>query len=137
METLDFYKEKATAYERAFNIAQTKYTLMERISFGYDSMSGMKKIPEGTGIYIYGAGTIGRFFCKMITDSSKHNILGYIERDNSGECEGIKLYSLKESDKLNKDAIIIITPMEYYDGIMSDLKVAGVSNTVMPLFDVL
>ena len=75
MEEKDFYKQQIEKLERAYNIAQIKYTLMERISFGVDKMAGLKKLEIGTKIYIYGAGTIGKFLCSTLKKESNITFL--------------------------------------------------------------
>lgn len=137
MGETEYYKEKADAYERAYNIAQTKYTIMERISYGIKRMNGLKGLDKGTKVYIYGAGTIGKFLYKTLKSSEQVDILGYIERDNSGKCEGVSLLSLKESELFDKEALIVITPMEYYDDILKDMKERQVCNKVLSVLDIL
>lgn len=137
MTEAEYYKEKAYAYERAYNIAQTKYTIMERISYGVDCMGGLKRLSRDSKVYIYGAGTIGKFLYKTLKSTEQINILGYIERDNSGKCEGVSLLSLKESELFDKDALIVITPMEYYDQILKDMKERQVRNKVLSVLDIL
>ncbi len=134
MKEYEYLTENAKEYEYLYNISKIKYMIMEKLEEEKSVYKIVDKLKE-KNIYIYGAGTIGKKLYKILINYNEIKILGFIERDRDN---GDNIISLKHSnEKINPEAIIIITPIDYYNEIMKDINSSGLDNKVFSILELL
>lgn len=126
-------KNNMLEYERLYKIAKMKYMIMEKL----EEEQNINKISEflkQKDVYIYGAGTIGKKLYKTLKNLIDIRLLGFIEKDKKDD----NIMSLKyDSENICSNAIIIITPMEYYNDIIKDIKTVKLENEVFAILELL
>lgn len=77
-----------------------------------DLFEYIDSFPYGTGIVIFGAGSSGRYTCKLLNDYGyKENIIAYGDDDitkQGTEIDGLHVYSAVELHELFPNAIVVI-----------------------------
>lgn len=112
-------------YEKKCNSFRIKYTMLSKLENMEKVLNNIKEINKS--IYIYGGGYIGDKLFKILDRDKSINLLRIIESNELKESQSY-------GDSLDKQAIIIITPMFDYEKIKELLVRCGVlENNIMGL----
>ena len=92
---------------------------------------------KGSPVVIYGLGNVGRVLTKQLSEKGIGQ--AYI-LDRNKPCNpysDVKVYSLEESQDLDKDVDVLITPIRDMECIRNDLKALGYNGRIMSVLELL
>lgn len=106
-----------------YKISHYKWQIVSEICENMEGMlNKLKNYSESKKIVIYGIAAIGKILTKELLVSGYD--IPYIIDQNSKHTSymGINIYALDETEKMDKDIIVIITPLIYDQAIFEELK---------------
>ena len=133
----EHYKKMAEAYKNKSEMFYMKYYILNKLIYGCENINRIAKAGEFVNVYIYGAGSIGKLLFRELGNYSNINVIAFVSKDGDGECEGIPVHNVKYIQEIDKDSIIVITPMEYYNEICHDIKNINGNCRLISVIDVL
>lgn len=137
MDELEFFMKKALQYERGQSIALLKYNIMAGLEEEKAKLNLRQKLC-GQEIYIYGRGVIGKKLCSILEEIPNIKMNAFIEKNFSDWEADVPVYSLEtDLSCIRESAIIVITPMDYYNEIMADIEGMALKNLTLPITDIL
>lgn len=107
-------------YEKNYNTFRMKYTILSKLENTEQVIQKVKQLDRP--LYIYGGGVIGDKFLSILRQSEEIDIIRVLE---SSEFKA----DPELGKNLQKNALIIITPMFDYDNIVSLLKENCIPNS--------
>lgn len=137
MDELEFFKKKALQYERGQNIALLKYNILAGLEED-KAKHNLRQRLCGQEIYIYGKGVIGKKLCSILERIPDVKVNAFIEKSFSDWEADVPVYSLEtDLSCIHESAIIVITPMDYYNEIMADIEGMALKNPTLSITDIL
>lgn len=83
------------------------------------------KMGKGRRLIIYGLGSVGKALAKQLSQSGLEPLYILDRNKPFNEWNDITIYSLEETEPLEKEADVLITPLRHRDLIMDDLNRLG------------
>jgi hypothetical protein len=103
---INFLNKIRLGYEKKYNSFRIRYTILDKLENSMSIINNLKLLSKP--IYIYGNGVIGKKLFNIINGVSELHVLGFIEGKNRTQFE----------EKLDENAIVIVTPVFDYDKIV-------------------
>ena len=124
---------------RASRLSHLVEEILADIVLNIDSLIERLKagMTKGSPVVIYGLGNVGRVLTKQLSEKGIGQ--AYI-LDRNKPCNpysDVKVYSLEESQDLDKDVDVLITPIRDMECIRNDLKALGYNGRIMSVLELL
>lgn len=92
---------------------------------------------DGQAIVIYGFGNIGKALTKLLSDRSMAPAYILDRNKPCNPSNDVKIYSLEESMDLDKNVVVLITPIRSMEQIRNDLRSNGYSGKAISIIELL
>lgn len=115
-------------YEKKYNSFRIRYIILSKMEASNKIIQNISQLSKP--IYIYGSGIIGKKLRNIVKDNAEIKVLGFLEGKELENDNSV-------GENIDKNAIIIVTPIFDYDKIVNLLRVYTEPHNIISIDEIL